>query len=171
MKLYEVNFAIEELIAQLDPDPETGEVRADIDEVMDQLTALQMERNTILEYLAKLVIDIRSDIMELKAEEKRLRERREKLSGKEQRLMSILDRECHGVKTDCGIATFSYRKTSHVDVSDAVTAVQWLMKYDHADCVRLSEPEIAKSEVKKLILAGTEVPGCSVVEDYSCSLR
>ena len=31
----------------------------------------------------------------------------------------------------------------------------------------LDEP----AEVKKLINAGTKVPGCAVVEDYSCSLR
>ena len=171
MKLYEVNFAIEQLIAQLDPNPETGEVRADIEEVVDQLAALQMERNSILEYLAKLVIDIRSDVTALKAEEKRLKERREKLTAKEERIMSILDRECNGQKTDCGIATVSYRKTSRVEISDAVAAIQYLMKYDHTDCVRMKDPEISKSGVKKLIQAGTEIPGCAVVEDYSCSLR
>ena len=171
MKLYEVNLAIEQLIAQLDPDPETGEVRADMDEVMDQLSALQMERSSILEYLAKLVIDIRSDVDSLKAEEKRLKERREKLSSREQRLMQILDRECDGQKTDCGIATISYRKTTRVQVDDAVLAIQWLMKNDHSDCVRLHEPEISKSDVKKLITSGTEVPGCAVVQDLSCSLK
>jgi hypothetical protein len=171
MKLYEVNLAIEQLIAQLDPDPETGEIRADMDEVVDQLSALQMERHSILEYLAKLVIDIRSDVAALKEEENRLKARREKYESKEKRLMQILDRECGGEKTDCGIATFSYRKTSRVEVSDAVAAIQYLMKYDHTDCVRMKDPEISKSDVKKLIQAGTEIPGCAIVEDYSCSLR
>lgn len=38
--------------------------------------------------------------------------------------MKVLDRECASEKTDLGVATFSYRKTSHVDVSDAVKAVR-----------------------------------------------
>lgn len=170
MKLYEINLAIEDLMEQLNPDPETGEIVAD-DTIIEQLHGLQMERNRILEYLAKLVLNIRASSAALKTEEKRLKDKRLSLAGKEQRILSILDRECNGEKTDCGVATVCYRKTSHVDVSDVQAATKWLLETNHENCVRIPEPEISKSEVKKLISAGEEVPGCSVVEDYSCSLR
>ena len=85
--------------------------------------------------------------------------------------MQILSRECCGKKTDLGVATISYRKISHVDVSDAAKAIRWLKRNKHLNCFRVPEPEVAKTEVKKLINAGTKVPGCAVVEDYSCSLR
>lgn len=169
MKLYEVNQAIEDIFEQL-VDPDTGEVIPD-ESLMAQLESLQMERSRILEYLAKLVLNTRSQVSGLKEEEKRLKERRAMLERKDERLMSILDRECHGEKTDCGVATVCYRKTTKVDVSDDATAISWLMENGHPQCYKVPAPEISKTEVKKLLAAGTEVPGVALVQDYSCSLR
>lgn len=169
MKLYEVNQAIEDIFEQL-VDPNTGEVLAD-ETLLAQLESLQLERNRILEYLAKLVLNTRAQVASLKEEEKRLKERRAMLERKDERLMSILDRECHGEKTDCGVATICYRKTTKVDVSDDATAISWLMEYGYPQCYKVPAPEISKTEVKKLLAAGTEVPGVALVQDYSCSLR
>ena len=171
MKLYEINAEILRLTDQIEFDEETGEILCDIDAIYDAIGALQMEKKSILEYLAKIVLNLRAEAAAVKTEEQRLKERREKLSRKEERLMKILDRECAGEKTDLGVATFSYRKTSHVDVSDAAKAIRWLKRNKHLDCFRVPAPEVAKTEVKKLINAGMKVPGCAVVEDYSCSLR
>ena len=74
MKLYEVNQAIEGIFELL-VDPETGELLPD-ENLLAQLDALQMERSRILEYLAKLVLNTRSQMSALKEEEKRLKERR-----------------------------------------------------------------------------------------------
>lgn len=171
MKLYEINAQILQLTDRIEFDEETGEIFCDIDAIYDAIGALQMEKKSILEYLAKIVLNLRAEAAAVKSEEQRLKERRSRLEKKEERLMKILDRECAGEKTDLGVATFSYRKTSHVDVSDAEKAIRWLKRNKHLDCFRVPAPEVAKAEVKKLINAGTKVPGCAVVEDYSCSLR
>ncbi len=170
MKLYEVNEAIENIFEQL-VDPETGEVLSDSEELMERLDTLQMKRTEILEYLAKLVVNTRSDEAALKAEEDRLKARRERLAKKEESLMKVLDRECGGEKTDLGIATFSYRKTEHVEISDSSAAVNWLLANGHENCCSRPEPEIVKNEVKKLLTAGEEVPGAALVQDTSCSLK
>ena len=154
----------------LEPDPETGEVAA-TDDLIEQLGQLEMERSAILEYLAKVVLDTRAGIDALKNEEKRLKERRLAMERKDERLMQILDRECAGQKTDCGIATISYRKTTRVEVSDDQTAIAWLMENGHDNCYKQPAPEVSKSEVKKLLQGGTEVPGLALVQDLSCSLR
>lgn len=171
MKLYEINAEILRLTDQIEFDEETGEILCDIDAIYDAIGALQMEKKSILEYLAKIVLNLRAEAAAVKTEEQRLKARRERLAKKEERLMKILDRECAGEKTDLGVATFFYRKTSHVDVSDAAKAIRWLKRNKHPDCFRVPAPEVAKTEVRKLINAGTKVPGCAVVEDYSCSLR
>ena len=171
MKLYEVNDAISKLVDQLEVDEETGEVGESTEAILAQLHDLKMERQSILQYLAKIVLNIRSEQAMLKAEEQRLKTRRDALSRKEERLMGILDRECAGEKTPLGVATFSYRKTTHVDVSDSGKAIRWLKRHKYLNCFRVPAPEVAKTEVKKLITAGTSVPGCSVVEDYSCQLK
>ena len=85
--------------------------------------------------------------------------------------MAILDRECAGQKTDCGVATICYRKTTRVEVGDDATAVSWLMANGHNNCYKVPAPELSKSEIKKLLTSGTEVPGVALVQDLSCSLR
>lgn len=171
MKLYEVNHKIAELADRLDIDYETGEVGEGTDEILKELDALEMERTDILTYLAKLVLNCRSDAAALKAEEARLKERRQKLERKDLRLMEILDRECHGEKTDLGVATLCYRKTSRVEVSDSDSAIGWLKANGHDECYRTPAPEVNKSDIKKLLTAGCKVPGTKLIEDYSCSLR
>ena len=171
MKLYEVNAEIMRLMDAIEFDPETGEVLCDTDELYAQIHSLKLERQSILEYLAKLVINLRAEAAAVKAEEQRLKARRERLDRKEERLMQVLDRECAGEKTDLGVATFSYRKTSRVEVADSAKAVRWLKRHKYTDCFRVPVPEVAKAEVKRLLNAGTKVPGCSLVEDRSCSLK
>lgn len=105
MKLYEINEEILRLTDQITVDEETGEISGDVASVCEQIEALQMERRSILEFLAKLVLNLRSDIAALKAEEDRLRDRRTRLEKKVERLLEILDRECAGEKTDLGVAT------------------------------------------------------------------
>ena len=169
MKLYVVNQLIEGIFEQL-VDPETGEV-VENEALLAQLESLQMERSRIMEHLAKLVLNTRAQMAALKEEEKRLKERRASLEQKDTRLMEILDRECGGEKTDCGVATVCYRKTTRVEVDDDATAVTWLIDNGHTQCYRVPAPEISKTEVKKLLAAGTEIPGVALVQDYSCSLR
>lgn len=170
MKLYEVNRAIEELALKLDPDPETGEVTA-TEDILNELDTLQMERSRILEYLAKLVLNCRAEATSIKAEEKRLAERRHSLEDRDARLMQILDRECAGQKTDCGVATVNYRATSRVDVSDSRKAISWLKRHKYTDCYRTPEPEVNKTDIKKLLSAGKKIPGVTLVQDKSCSLK
>lgn len=171
MKLYEINEEILRLTDQITVDEETGEISGDVDSVCEQIGALQMERRSILEFLAKLVLNLRADIAALKAEEDRLRDRRTRLEKKVERLLQILDRECAGEKTDLGVATLQYRKTSRVEVTDAAKAVSWLKRRKLTDCFRVPAPEVAKTAVKKLLAAGTKVPGCALVEDRSYSLK
>ena len=170
MKLYEVNEALENLLLLLEPDPETGEVSADFDSVLADINALQMEKSRILEYLAKLVLNCRSDAAAIKAEEDRLKERRQRAERKADRIMEILKRECNGETTDCGVATVRYRNTEKLDVSDNMAAIDWLEKNGYDTFVRYKEPEVSKTDVKKLIKSGAEIPGAVIVKEQSCSL-
>lgn len=171
MKLYEINSEIQRLADQISFDEDTGEILGNADELLSQISNLQMERQNVLEYLAKLVLNLRAEEAALKAEEVRLKERRTHLEKKEDRLMQVLDRECGGEKTDLGVATFTYRRTNHLEVLDADKAVRWLKRNKYLSCFRIPAPEVAKAEVKKLIGSGIHVPGCSLVTDLSHSLK
>ena len=171
MKLYEVNQQIEDLLTQLEPDPETGEIPSNEDEIIAQINTLALKREDILQYLAKLALNTKSDVLSMKEEEKRLRSRRQRMEQKQERLIAILDRECGGQKTDLGVATLCYRKTSHVEITDKGAALFWLKEMGHEDCYRVPEPEISKAAVGKLLDAGVEVDGVERVNGTSCYLR
>lgn len=176
MKLYEVDQAIAEVLIKLEDvfDPETGEILTSpdaTDEVFAELEALQMEKKRILEYLAKVTLNTRAEAVAIKAEEERLKKRRQSLEHKDERLMRIIDRECAGEKTDLGIATVSYRKSEPLDITDAKAAIEWLKENGHEDCIKYAEPEVKKDPVKKIIKAGTKVPGTVLTEKNNCSLK
>ena len=173
MKLYEVNAQIIALLALLEPDPETGEVPSDEQEeaIIAQINALAMKREDILQYLAKLALNYRAESAALKAEEARLKQRRDALDAKEARVMMILDRECGGQNTDLGVATLSYRKTSRIVVADEAKVVRWLKRHKYKDAFKVPAPTVYKTEVRKLLSAGQKIPGCKVVEDRSYSLK
>lgn len=171
MKLYEVNAQMLALMEQLEPDPETGEIPSNEEELIAQINALALRREDILQYLAKLVLNCRAESAALKAEEARLKKRRESLDAKEDRLMKVLDRECGGETTDLGVATLSYRKTSKVEVTDEAKAVSWLKRHKFMDAIKIVAPTVYKTEVRRLLGAGQKVPGCKVIDDCSCSLK
>ena len=171
MKLYEVNAAIQSTLDRLDFDPETGEIGENTEAVLDELDALEMERDRILEYIAMVALNIRSDAAALKAEEDRLSKRRKALERKDEKIISILDRECGGEKKDLGFATVSYRKSDSLEVIDPAKACAWLHDNGHNDCVRIKPPEVIKDEVKKLIKNDAKIPGVKLVIKNNCSLK
>lgn len=171
MKLYEIDQKLEDLILQLEPDPETGEIPSNEDEIIAEINALAMKREDILQYLAKLAINTKATVQSMKAEEKRLKDRRARMESRHDRLIAILDRECGGEKTELGVATLCYRKSSRVEITDEDAAFKWLKETGHDDCYRIPKPEISKLYVGKLLDAGDKIPGAERVASTSCYLR
>ena len=171
MKLYEVDRQLEDLIAQLEPDPETGEIPAGEEEIIARINALAMKREDILQYLVKLALDIRATVQGMKEEEKRLKDRRARMENRHDRLIGILDRECGGEKTDLGVATLCYRRVSHVEITDGDAACKWLRENGHDEGYRIPKPEISKMYVGKLLDAGYRIPGAERVTAINCYLK
>lgn len=171
MKLYDVNRQIEELLARLEPDPETGEIPADEDELIAQLNELAMERKDILVFLAKLYLNEKATLESLRAEEIRLKERGKRMERKKDRLLNILDRECGGEKTDLGVATLYYRKTCRTVITDEEAAFEWLKEHGHRECYRIPKPEISKAAVSRLLDAGYVIPGAERQNGTTCYLK
>ena len=171
MKLYEVNRQIEDLMLQLEPDPETGEIPANEDEVIARIDELAMKKEDILQYLAKMALSTKATALGMKEEEKRLHDRRARMDARHDRLMAVLDRDCGGEKTDLGVATLCYRKASHVEFSDENAAYEWLKENGHHDCYRIPKPELSKAFIGKLLESGKKVPGAERVYRTVCYLK
>ena len=164
-KLYEINQEVARIQERVEWDGEqyvdldTGEIMTE-EELEELFQSLDMDKHEILVWMAKCIINDRSEADAIKAEEKRLAERRKAKEKRIERFMAIIDRECAGKKTDLEIATFSYRKSEAVvwDDKDAPDIICWLEEHGHDDCLKYQEPEIRKDPLKQLINSGVHVP-------------
>lgn len=171
MKLYEIDNELEDAVARLDFDFETGEMGENYDEeLFKRVRELTIEKQKLLEYLVKLALNTKAEADSIKAEEKRLKARRETKEHRYDSLIRILDREC-GEKTDFGVATLSYRKTKSTEITDEAKVYEWLMSNGKTQAYELQAPKLIKAEIKKIIESGEDVPGAELVQKQSCSLR
>lgn len=170
MTIYHISEELERLANEMLFDEDTGELVDGAEAIIARIDELQMERSQKMENIAKLILNLRAESEALKNEVDRLKKRRERLDKKAMRLLDVLNRECAGQKTDLGVATVSYTKSDSICVYDSRTALEWLMK-NHDECLRYKEPEVSKSDVKKLIKSGTEVPGIIIENKQNCSLK
>lgn len=148
-------------------DEETGEL---LD--VEAFEALQMERDEKAAGLAKWVLDLQEEQELIKGEIRRLRARQEAAARKEQRLREFLPVILHGQKLKTPTVTVSYRATTAVEIEDEDALIQWAQRVPEGeDCLRYKRPEVNKSEVKQLILEGTQVPGASLVDRVSTVIK
>ena len=160
MNLYEINAELFDLI-----DPRTGEIRD-----FDAWEALSLAREEKAENTALWVKDLEAEAKAIDDEIKKLAERRDSAKRKASRLREYLQTALAGEKFKTARCAISYRKTEAVEITDEVSAINWLMKNgDEALTYRM--PTISKTAVKELIKAGQTVPGAELVERQAMSIK
>jgi hypothetical protein len=171
MTLYEINERLDEVLSRLTVDSETGEVSDEQFDLMAEIDSLEMEKREIIEYLAKKVLNLRSDETALKAEEERLKRRRQSMEAAERSIMDVLARECGGQKTDLGVATVKFTPSQATVLTDETAAIQWCYSNHHEDCLTIALPKVNKDAVKRLLKGGTKIPGAELENRMNCSLK
>lgn len=161
LSIYEIDRAILSLV-----DPETGEILDT--EALDQL---QMERETKLENVACWIKNLDAEGAAIRAEEIKLAERRKVVERKVDRLKKYLADALNGEKFQTAKCSVSFRKTSKVEITDSESAAKWCEENGLFDLVVYSAPTVSKTELGKLLKAGTEIPGAEVVEGLSLGVK
>ena len=49
--------------------------------------------------------------------------------------------------------------------------ISWLRRHKYRDCIRVKEPEVDKTAVRRLLTGGNTIPGIALVAGQSCSLK
>lgn len=142
MRLYEYDEAIENAF-----DQETGEILEDV------VNALWAEKNQRLENLLKYIKSEEADVEALRAEEKNLAERRRAKENRAIRGRAFLQMVLHGEKFECPAGAISYRKTNAVEIASAPALIKWAEQTGQEQVLKYKDPEISKTELKKLIEA------------------
>lgn len=162
MSIYEIDNAILSLF-----DSESGEMAED---AIQQFEELQMEREQKVENIALYIKDLNARAKAIKEEESALKERRAAAENKIKRLESLLSYALQGSKFETPRVAVTFRKSIKTNIDDVERCMSYLKEFA-PDAIRYKEPEISKDAVKKLIKAGTAVPGAELVESVTVGVK
>ena len=172
MKLYEINEEIQNTLdAYLDidgqlVDQETGEIleEAANTAVMKRLEELEIAKEEKLEGIACWIKGMEAEEEALKAEQKKLKERADRLAKKRETVTGFLERSLAGEKLKSERVVVSYRKSAQTVIKneDELPEEYWKVKISR-------DPD--KTAIKKAIKDGIEVPGAEVIEVLNMSIK
>ncbi len=165
MNLYEINQEILNAINNLEVD-ENGEILS-----TSKLDELQEMFETKCENIACYIKNIKADIDALKAEEKKLQERRRVLEHKADRLKDYLStamQNTGNTNITTARAAMSFRKSNVIEVDNGF--VGWAM-VKNKKLLTFKTPEPNKKEIKKLIESGEDVPYAAIVEHQNLQIK
>ena len=154
--LYDIVREIEDFEFQIDE--ETGEILN-----IDELDALQLEKDTKVENICLLIKNLRSDAEAYKAEKNSFELKRKHAENKADRLTAYVQYILAGNKFKSSKVNVSYRKSEQIECVDMLMV--------DPDYLRFKEPELDKKKIKDAIKAGVEVKGCQLVERSNIQIK
>lgn len=196
MKLYELSATFADLFNQFDeidnytPDTDSngnyisdsGEVITDVEALrekyraawFDTLSAIEEEFDVKAENVAVYIKNMTAEVKALKQEEDALKRRRMAFEKSVERMKAYLLDSMHTVgraKIDMPRARLSIRKNAEsLVVEDSAAFIGWAEAHNE-DLLRYSEPEIRKTDVKKLIQSGEELPFVHLTRTESLTIK
>lgn len=151
--LYTIDAAIAACV-----DPETGEI---ID--VEQLTALQLEREQKIENVALWYKNLLSDAEQYAAEEAAFKKKKQAAQAQAERLKEYLRDALGGDKYKSTRVSISYRSAPRVIVDDVLSLPP---RY-----VRFADPEPNKTAIAAAIKNGEEVNGAHIESNQSIIIK
>lgn len=161
MNLYQINELIERAFESA-VDPETGEIFDLVAYV--ELDKLEMMKEEKIENLLLWIKNLNAEAIAIKAEEKVLEGRRKCAERKAESLKEYVEKVLDGEKFATPKTSVSWRKS---EVAEYTGDVRKLPEC----CIRYKEPEVSKSELKKLLKGGATIPGARLVTKNNMSIK
>lgn len=159
MTLYEINEAIENALIK-SINEETGEV--DFERYEAELAELQIAKDEKIKNTALLIINLRAEAEDLAEQEKKFKQKKQRVQNLEKRIFERLQLDLNGESFKCTEVEIKYRKSNRVEVINDVDFE--LFAIDHPEYIKPFKIEADKTAIKKAITDGIEIPGCAIVE-------
>lgn len=153
MNLYEIDNEILGCV-----DAETGEI---FDE--EKFESLAMERDKKLENIALWIKNLTAEAAALKAEKQAFADRQKAAENKIESLKSYMSAYLAGAKFETAKVKVSFRKSEYLDIAEGAAIPEQFLKY--------KEPDIDKTELKRAIKSGTEIPGVTIEERKNIQIK
>ena len=165
MNLYEIEKTLNEFMEtgfEKYVDTETGEF--DEQGFKDDLGQLELTKDEKIENTGLFIKNLLADIIELKAEEKALAERRKAKENKAEYLKNILSVSLGGNKFETAKIALTFRKSEQVKIVDEEKLPKDFLK----EKVTVSAD---KTAIKKAIKAGQAVVGAELIEMQNLQIK
>ena len=161
MSLYNIDAAIMALV-----DPETGEIMN-----YDAFAALQMEREQKIEGMALWHKNLVAEAEAIKAEEKKLAERRKDLEVKAEKLKGYLHEALGGEKFSTPRVVCTFRASQGVEIQDEAAFIRTMQENMHFEFLSYKPPTVNRTAITKAIKEGQTVEGAELVSRNNISIK
>lgn len=158
MRLFEITAAYQSFMDAI----ENGEIpESAIADTLESITATLEEK---ADNTACVIKNITAEIFALKAEERKLAERRRIKENQVERLREYLSNaliQSEHTKIETARNKISFRKSESVQIDDESAFIEWAMK-DNDEYLTYKEPAINKTAIKRALADGKEVKGAYI---------
>ena len=160
MTLFEIDAAIMDCI-----DEETGEIVN-----IEQLEALQMEREKKIENVALWYKNLVSDAEQYKQQKEAFAAREQAAKKKADSLKQYLANALNGEKFKTIRAEITFRNSEAVNIADEGAFIEWAEK-EHDEYLTYKPPVINKTAIKAAIKSGAYITGAELVGRKNISIK
>lgn len=141
----------------------------------DTLTGIEEEWGLKAENVAVYIKSLAAEAAAMKAEESKLKVRRISKENSVERLkrylMDCMDK-INVKKFDMVRANISIRNNAEsVEILNDIALINWAQKNNHEDLLKYTLPEIRKSDVKKLLQNGADIPDARLTRTQSLIIK
>lgn len=161
MTIYDIDARIAAILNQVDA--ETGEIP---DEAFEELDALTDARENKIDNAACMVLDLLADAKKIREQEIVLAERRKALENRAERIKKYVEYATDGEAFSSPRVKVAYRKSEAVELDSAL-----FWEAPDAAYIRQKDPEPDKTAIKAALKAGAVIPGASLVERMSMTIK
>lgn len=172
MKLYEISEEFAPIIAELESTEMDDEAISELLTVLEDIQATFDEK---AETVALFIKDLRADATAIKAEEDKLKARRETIERKVNYMTAYLTdcmRAAQRPKFSTPRCSVSLRKNApSVRIDDEQAFVWMLQRNGRDDLLKYPKPEIRKKEVKELLQNGEHLDGAQLIQGSSLVIK
>lgn len=161
MNIYEIDAAIMSLV-----DEESGEI---LD--YEAFAALAMERESKVENMALWFLELKAEVAAIKAEEDRLKARRQQAEKKAERLKEYLSYIQAGEKFKTPRVSIFYRSSESVSIQDEDQFIKHMMEIGNETYLSYKDPDINKTAIKEALKGGAIIEGASIQKNQNIQIK
>jgi hypothetical protein len=165
MNIYQIDSQITAVI-EASIDPETGELL----DITEQLEALQMAREKKIENIALYRKNEAAMVADIAAEIKALTERKKRHEAAVERMDKLLGYATGGIKFESANCLVKFTSSVSTGIEDEASFISWA-EANNAGLLTFAAPKPNKTEIKKALNDGQEIPYCSLKEHQNIQVK